>query len=158
VRLAPCPTLVFRAGSGVWPPRRILVPTGGSPWARRAAELAFTLAGDQGEVVILHVIDSTTSTRIGTGATSSPAARMGIGQELVEDLRQLGEAVGARVFSEVRMAGDTIGTVLERAGSGDIDLMVLGTAAHAGSHRLYMGPKVESLLRDPPCPVIVFNV
>jgi len=33
VRLAPCPSLVFRAGQGTWPPRRIMVPTGGSATA-----------------------------------------------------------------------------------------------------------------------------
>ncbi|MFZ0625074.1 MAG: cation:proton antiporter [Acidimicrobiia bacterium] len=158
VRLAPCPTLVFSAGAGQWPPRRILVPTGGSPWARRAAELAFTLAGQDGEVVIFHVVDQSLTTRMATGVPSLPAVRLGIGQEVVEDLRSVGEGFGARVLSEVRLGGETTESILARLDEGDIDLMILGTAVRAGSQRLYLGPKVERLLSTAGCSVIVLNI
>ncbi len=158
VRLAPCPTLVFRAGVGKWPPRKILVPTGGSQGARRAAELAFTIAGEDGEVVIFHVVDQGLSTRMATGVASSPAVRLGIGQEVVEDLRSVGEEARARVVTEVRLQGETTDAIAARIDEGDIDLMILGTAVRAGSQRLYLGPKVERLLTDPGCAVIVLNV
>ena len=157
VRLAPCPSLVFRAGRGQWPPRRIMVPTGGTATARRAAELAFALAHDGGDVLAFHVVDAASTTGMATGRSSSPAVRLEIGQEVVDDLRQLGETFGVNVVTEVMIWNETTSGIIDRAGN-DIDLIVVGTSVRAGSQRLYLGPKVERLLAEAPCPVIILNV
>jgi Kef-type K+ transport system membrane component KefB len=157
VRLAPCPSLVFRAGQGQWPPRRIMVPTGGTATARRAAELAFALAKDDGDVLAFHVVDTASTTGMATGRSSSPAVRLAIGQEVVEDIRQMGETFGASVATEVMIWNETTSGIISRAGS-DIDLIVVGTSVRAGSRRLYLGPKVDRLLAEAPCPVIIFNI
>lgn len=157
VRLAPCPSLVFRAGQGQWPPRRIMVPTGGTATARRAAELAFALASDDGDVLAFHVVDTASTTGMATGRSSSPAVRLAIGQEVVEDIRQMGETYGASVVTEVMIWNETTSGIISRAGS-DIDLIVVGTSVRAGSRRLYLGPKVDRLLAEAPCPVIILNI
>jgi nucleotide-binding universal stress UspA family protein len=157
VRLAPCPSLVFRAGHGQWPPRRIMVPTSGSATGRRAAELAFALAGEDGDVLAFHVVDAASTTGMGTGRSSSPAVRLEIGQEVVEDLRLLGETFGVNVATEVMIWNETTSGIVERAGR-DIDLIVVGTSLRAGSRRLYLGAKVERLLAESPCPVIILNI
>jgi nucleotide-binding universal stress UspA family protein len=157
VRLAPCPSLVFRAGRGQWPPRRIMVPTGGSSLARRAAELAFALAVDDTEVLAFNVVDTASTTRMATGRSSSPAMRLDIGQQVVDDLRQLGETFGVEVHTEVMIWNETTSGIIERA-KDDIDLIVVGTGVRAGSQRLYLGPKVEHLLAQAPCPVIILNI
>lgn len=157
VRLVPCPSLVFRARRGAWPPRRIMVPTGGSPAARKAAELAFSLAGKETEVLVFHVVDSSSTTAMAMGRPSAPAVRMDIGQDIVRDLRVLGERSGVSVVTEVEMGEETLAGILGRAEQG-IDLLVVGTAARAGSTRLYLGPKVERLLAQSPCSVIVLNI
>ncbi len=39
----------------------------------------------------------------------------------------------------------------------EIDLIILGTNVRPGSHRLYLGHRVESILEQSPCPVLVLN-
>jgi Kef-type K+ transport system membrane component KefB len=156
VRLAPCPTLVFRAGPRNWPPRRIMVPTGGTASARRAAELAFALAQHGVEVLALHVVDTASTTGMATGRSSSPAVRLDIGQEVVDDIRRLGETFGVHVETEVMIWNETASGVVDRARE-DIDLIVIGTAVRAGTQQLYLGPRVEQLLAEAPCPVIILN-
>jgi Kef-type K+ transport system membrane component KefB len=156
VRLAPCPTLVFRAGKRPWPPSRIMVPSGGTTAARKAAELAFALAQDQAEVLALHVVDTASTTGMATGRSSSPAVRLDIGQEVVDDIRQLGETFGVTVVTEVMISNETTSGIVDRAREG-VDLIVVGTAVRAGTQRLYLGPRVEQLVNEAPCPVIILN-
>ena len=59
--------------------------------------------------------------------------------------------------TEVLMGDSTVPSIVDRAGH-DIDLVILGTNIRAGSHRLYLGPKVERLLAEVPCSMIIFNV
>lgn len=157
VKLAPCPSLVFSARSGNWPPRTIMVPTGGTPAAARAAEIAFRMAGPAARVLLFHVVDPESSTELGLGRQSSPALRMGIGQDIVGELRREGERAGAKVISEVVMGGQMTANILERARRG-VDLIVLGTSVRTGSQRLFLGPKVERLLAESPVSVVVLNV
>jgi Kef-type K+ transport system membrane component KefB len=157
VRLAPCPSMVFTARGGRWPPRAIMVPTGGGDAAARAAGLAFALATEETEVLLYHVIDPDLTTEMSTSRSASAAVRMEIGEGIVNELREVGEGDGVRVATEVAMGGPLLDNLVERAGR-DIDLIILGTGVRAGSPRLFLGPKVERLLRESPCSVIVLNV
>lgn len=157
VKLAPCPSLVFSARGGTWPPRTIMVPTGGTPAAAYAAEIAFRMAGPLTRVLLFHVVDPESSTELGLGRQSSPALRMGIGQDIVGELRREGERAGAKVISEVVMGGQMTANILERARRG-VDLIVLGTSVRTGSQRLFLGPKVERLLAESPVSVVVLNM
>jgi nucleotide-binding universal stress UspA family protein len=47
--------------SASWKPSKILVPMDGSPGARKALELAFAIAGDDGEVEAVYVQTPTLS-------------------------------------------------------------------------------------------------
>lgn len=156
VRLAPCPSIVFTARSGVWPPRRILVPTNGTPPAARAADLAYALAGDEASVILLHVVDPDVATEMSTSRGGSPAVRMEIGDDMVNELASVGRARGVNVATEVVMGRSTVDAIISRA-SRSVDLVILGTGARSGTQRLFLGPKVELILRDSPCSVIVLN-
>jgi nucleotide-binding universal stress UspA family protein len=92
-----------------------------------------------------------------TGRPSSPAVRLDIGQSIVEDLRGQASQTAASVLTEVVMGPSITTAILQRADA-DIDLIVMGANVHAGSHRLYLGPKVEQILREARCSVIVYNV
>jgi nucleotide-binding universal stress UspA family protein len=48
--------------------------------------------------------------------------------------------------------------VVEVAANMGTDLIILGTALRAGSERLYLGPRIERILSDVSCPVVIFNV
>jgi nucleotide-binding universal stress UspA family protein len=134
-----------------------MVPTGGAPAAARAADLAFSMAGPEGSVVLFHVIDPEAATEMAVGRQSSASVRMEIGHDIVTDLRKAGEKVGVRVTSEVVMGGAMTANIIERAGQ-EVDLVVIGTSLRPGTQRLFLGPKVERLIRDTPCSTLVLNV
>jgi Kef-type K+ transport system membrane component KefB len=156
VRLAPCPSIIVTARGGEWPPRRILVPTNGTPPAARAADLAFALAGSEATVVLLHVVDPDVATEMSTSRGGSAAVRMEIGDDIVNELAAVGRARGARVTTEVLMGRSAADAIVSRAGR-NVDLVILGTGARSGTQRLFLGPKVELILRDSPVSVLVLN-
>jgi Kef-type K+ transport system membrane component KefB len=156
VRLAPCPSIVFTARGGHWPPRRIMVPVSGTESAARAADLAFALARDISPVLLFHVVDPEVATEMATSRGGSPTVRIEIGQDIVARLAEVGKRQGVNVATEVVKGGSMVASVLDRARLG-VDLIVVGTGVRAGSQRLYLGPKVELLLREAPCSVLVLN-
>jgi Kef-type K+ transport system membrane component KefB/nucleotide-binding universal stress UspA family protein len=157
IRLLPCSSLILAGREGAWPPRSILVPTGGSTAAARAADLAYALGEPGSRIHLLHVVDQESATQMATGRPSSPAVRLDIGQSIVEDLRGQASQTAASVLTEVVMGPSITTAILQRA-EADVDLIVMGANVHAGSHRLYLGPKVEQILREARCSVIVYNV
>lgn len=84
--------------------------------------------------------------------------RLGIAHQLVEELRSLGESLAVRTEADVRAGQDIGGVILEVARSTQRDLIILGTSVRPGSDRLYLGPRVERILREASCPVLVLNV
>jgi len=161
MRLAPCPTILVHGErvQEAWTPRRILVPTNGSVAARHAAQVAFALStGDpEEEAIILHVIehhDSQYSLNTGDGWEER---ELNIADQMVGELREMGELQGVNTNAAVRRDQDTAHGILETAREEHVDLIVLGTNVRAGSERLYLGPKVERVLRNALCPVMIVN-
>lgn len=160
VRLAPCPSLIVHAAmlEEDWQPRRILVPTNGSQEAKRAAEVAFSLVGNwsDAEVKVLNVIQ----------AVQTPAEadhyrvverQMAISQRIVDEVQALGRSFDVATQTLVEVAARPSSMIIEVAQAEEVDLIILGVAARAGSERLYLGPMVEYILTHAPCPVIVVN-
>ena len=157
VRLAPCPSLIVSHRGGQWPPRTIMVPTGGSGPASRAADLAFALAGETSQVVAFHAVEPDIAPGESVALQTSPAARLDVGHNLLNSLRSAGEGMGVAVATEIVMGTGIVDAIVARARQ-DVDLLVLGTNVRPASSRLYLGPKVERLLAEAPCTTIVFNV
>ncbi|HEY0591763.1 MAG TPA: cation:proton antiporter [Thermoanaerobaculia bacterium] len=157
-RVSPCPTMVIKSHPMPpdWQLRRILVPTNGAPAARRAAQVAFALAaGTDDEVTILNVATRDTSE---LDADDSIFRRqMNSAHGIVDELRALGEAQNVRVAGEVRVESSPEAAILDVAAERRIDLILLGTDVRPGSPRLVLGPRVERLLTNAPCPVLVVN-
>ena len=147
VRLAPCPTIVVRGGtvSATWVPGRILVPMDGSPSARKALELAFAIAGEEGEVEAIYVQTPTLS---GTRDFAS---------DITTELRSLATQLDQRMSTDVVHATDVERGILQSLETSDADLLVMGTSVRSGSTRLHLGPRVEHLARNAPCPVVILN-
>ncbi len=177
VRTAPCPTLVVKSASEPkhWPPRRILVPTNGSKASRRAAELAFALVGNgegdgQGEpgdsgdgshgvqVFFLQVATEDSHTLPLESREERLSQRVGTMHHMVEGLAQEATDRGLHASGEVRLGADPESVILEYAKHYDMDLILLGTGVRPGSHRLFLGPRVEWVLEHAECPVVVLNV
>jgi Kef-type K+ transport system membrane component KefB len=158
VRLVPVPSLVVRGGSvgPTWRPRRIVLPTDGTPSSRRAAELAFAVAEPDALVTVVHVVPKDSSILV-AAATDHPATRLEIGHQIAGDIRRLGESFGVATETEVRMGPDPEEAILDTARRVSADLVVLGTSIRAATQRLFLGPRVERVLASCPCPVVVLN-
>lgn len=160
VRLASCPTIVVH-GKRVqpdWNPQRILVPTDGTRAARNAAELGFALAsGEDDDVMILHAVVENTNRYFLDAGGEMFEKQLDAGRQIVDELRELGQATDARVDVSIKPGPDPETVIIETAKEHNMDLIVLGTAVRAGSSRLFLGPRVERILSKAPCPVIVFN-
>ncbi|GIK65501.1 MAG: Na+/H+ antiporter [Chloroflexota bacterium] len=159
VRLSPSPTLILHGREVLpgWRPRHILIPTNGSIAARRAAEVGIGLAveGDE-ELVFLRVVESGGDDYLDTSG-SLLERQMVASRQMVDELEKLGEAFGVRTFGEVKIGREPETIILEMARQKSVDLIILGVSVQAGSERLYLGPRVERILGNAPCPVIVVN-
>jgi Kef-type K+ transport system membrane component KefB/nucleotide-binding universal stress UspA family protein len=161
VRLAPCATIVVRGGNDTarqWPPRRLLVPTTGSSASRHAAEIAFLLATEQDEEVVVLSVAQELGGLPRYGAESAQHLREKIARhQIVGELLEYGRAQGARTRGMVETGADVETIILETALQAEVDLIILGTDVRPGSNRLFLGPRVERILQNAPCPVIVVN-
>jgi Kef-type K+ transport system membrane component KefB/nucleotide-binding universal stress UspA family protein len=158
VRLAPCATIVVKGEvPRDWVPRRILVPTNGSTAARDAAELAFLLAAEDEEVIALNIVQHQEEPYRSAFGQRTSVDAAGSARIVVDELREVGEAQGVRTRGEVRQATDTNAAIIDFCIRSDVGLLVLGTHVRAGSERLFLGPRVERLIDESPCPVVVYN-
>jgi Kef-type K+ transport system membrane component KefB len=159
LRMSPCPTMVVkgRLSEQNWPPCRILLPTNGSAAARAAADVAFALALEEGrEVLVLNVVEAREGGRRLDLGGQEMRRQMESARAIVDQLCIMGEALGVRTQTEVRAGVSPEAVILELARDG-IDLIVLGTDLRPASDRLFLGPKVEQVLNNSACPVVVMN-
>jgi nucleotide-binding universal stress UspA family protein len=158
VRMVSIPTLIVRGGpvEEGWQPNRILVPTDGTPASRRAADLAFGLAGPDTTVTVLHVVPSELSPVVSITDTG-PVQRLDVAHEIVSEVRDRGIELGVATAAMVEIGPAVEEAILGIADQIGADLVVLGTSARTGTRRLYLGPRVERVLTGCPCPVAVLN-
>jgi Kef-type K+ transport system membrane component KefB/nucleotide-binding universal stress UspA family protein len=160
VRMAPCPTMIVKGGAWRkhWPPQRILVPVSGNAASQNAAELAFEMATRGHEQVTLLNVVSPTGGRFHIDASGSGFERaLSNAHDTVDRLREIGEArdVFARTEVEIGPSPETV--ILEYARKQSTDLIIVGTDVRPGTERLFLGPRIEHILENAPCPVAVFN-
>jgi nucleotide-binding universal stress UspA family protein len=80
-----------------------------------------------------------------------------IAQSSDETLRQIGIMQDVQVIPDVQVGTSPEAVILGTADSKQIDLIILGTNVGVGSNHLYLGPRVERILNNAHCPVIVIN-
>lgn len=160
VSLAGCSTLIFKAGDTplAGDLHEILVPTNGSEYSQRAAELAFRLAAQRDVMVkFLHVVVRDNENPLLSNQTANLEYALGRGQQIVASLTSYGESLGVRCTGEVRVKDSVATGILEIAARHQVDLVLLGSNVRPGGDRLFLGTEVERVLRNVPCPVIVVN-
>ncbi len=160
VRLSPSISIVVQSGSHHenWEPKKILIPTNGSLAARRAAQVAFALASEKSqEVHILKVIEENKDTYHLDIEGSIKERQFMFAFQIIEELKILGESLSVNTFAEVEVGLDAETSILEIARDRKFDLIVLGTDIRPGSEKLYIGPRVERVLNNAPCPVLLVN-
>lgn len=159
VRFSLCPTMVIHGEHMVsnWQVRRIMVPTNGTVAARRAAEVGFALVGSGGgEVHIVNVVEVNPTGHASDIRDAHHHRQERIAQQMVDELRVLGDSLDVPTSGEVRIGATVETVVLDVAQDKQIDLIILGIDVRTGT-RLYLGPRVEYILNHAPCPVMVIN-
>ncbi|MEX0771111.1 MAG: cation:proton antiporter [Balneolaceae bacterium] len=160
VRVSPCPAMIVKSEeiSSSWIPQRIMVPTNGSQAAKSAAELAFFIAqpDKSREVMALNVVTHEPRLR-GHIRQRQMDSKLSFANEMVAELEKLGEAFGVQTEGVVKIGESPEEVITDLVETNGIDLVLVGTNVKPGSERLYLGPRVENILRMCKCPVIVFN-
>lgn len=160
VRLSPCASIVVQSSdvSAEWRPSLILVPTNGSLASKRAAEVAFGIAfHEHDQVHILNVVEEKEGYTSINFDSSLKERRLTFAHQTVEELKKLGESLSVNTFTEIEIGEEPDMIILKMASEKNFDLIILGTDIRPGTDKLYMGPRVERILNNAPCPVLVVN-
>lgn len=161
VRDAPCPTWVWRMSHQIMggvDPKRILLPTTGTPADRRVAELALALArGTGAEVIVLHVVDAhPLSDPFGSGLgeqLNRKAARADAATLFVEDLAEgLDVSIERKVWYARGNTGEAIATF---SADQNCDLIMMHAQRRFSEGELYCGNTVEQVLHVSDGPVAI---
>ena len=142
--------------------QKILVPVDGSPTSSRGLQEAIKLAKLTGaRLRLMHVVDQISF------AVGMEAATM-VTSEMMQMVRESGEAVLKKARARVEKAGLRVDTVLcdgiagrvcdhvvEQAEAWHADLIVLGTHGRRGFGRLLMGSDAEMIVRMATVPVLL---
>jgi nucleotide-binding universal stress UspA family protein len=127
--------------------------------ARRAAEVAFAVAAgvQDADVEILTVPLRDQGPHRLDPADRLRKRSLQVAHQIVEGLEQLGHSLGVQTVGAVREGPDPETVILREIALRDHDLLVIGTDVRPGSERLHLGPRVERILLQAPCPVLVLN-
>ena len=137
-----------RAGAATGP-LDILVPTGGSPDARLATEIALTLAAaSHGKLTALHVFDPREDTLLLRGR----ARRLGI--SVLVDAHRLGKRGGVSVRGLTATNAQPEAEIRRAARRGRYDLVVLGMSLRQGDAR-FLSSRSLSLIQSLRSPVLL---
>ena len=130
-------------------PLNILVPTGGTPEARLAMEIALALAkASDGVLTALHVFDPLDDAEMLRGRTR----RQGL--SLLVDARRLGKRSGVSVKG-VSVTNSRPEVEIRRAArAGRYDLVVVGTSLRQGETK-FLSPRSSALVRSLRSPVLL---
>ncbi|WP_306059274.1 cation:proton antiporter domain-containing protein [Natronococcus wangiae] len=137
--------------------RRILLPTAGTEFNRHAAEIAFAIATQENAIVeIVHVVDEPP---VGERFVEQPdlSKAIEIGEEIVDREAELGHEMGAEVLTTVEVSNQPEVTMVDLADQDDVDLIIMGTEMRPISQRAFYGHRVEHVIQNAPCPVVVLS-
>lgn len=160
-RVSPCPTLIVQ-GEKVnkhWDPQRILAPTNGSEAAKNAVDLSFYLSKEdkRKEVSVLNVIVDKQGDIPYRVRSFKQKSENDIARDIMDDLQKMGEAMGVKTQTVIERGESPEQVIRDFTVHNEIDLIILGTNVRPGSHRLYLGHRVETIIEESPCPVLILN-
>jgi Kef-type K+ transport system membrane component KefB/nucleotide-binding universal stress UspA family protein len=130
----------------------ILVPTSGTDYSRRGAEVAVAIAkACKCGVTAMHV-----SRPADESALLRHVSREGSDKALLEDIRALGEREGVRVKAVALSRMSRERAILRRVKRRRHNLVVLGVKARpATGDRLFMGQSTATLVEHLPCSILI---
>ncbi len=159
VRMGGVPSVIVKGRERAerWPPRKVLVPSNGSFSSRQAAELAFALASGGESVVLVHVLERLAdSHRLEAGELHE--RQLENARTSLAALQDVGRTLGVEAETRLDEGASVVEAILRAAEDEGADLIVLGTEVRSGTDRLFLGPRVERVLGEARCPVLVVNI
>ncbi|MBK9266384.1 MAG: universal stress protein [Polyangiaceae bacterium] len=137
--------------------RTILVPMDHSGGSIAALEYASSLAElCSAKVDVLHVHDHD-DFKVGSSVPLAPEALREAEQHMDEAIARATNRLGDRLRRTTKH-GDPLKTIVEAAGEGDFDLIVMGTSGRIGRLYMIVGSVAEGVIRNAPCPVLTVRV
>ena len=160
IRFSPCPSLIVQGHSLIDEdkPKKILVPTDGSKASKRAAEVAFALTSHKDdEVHILRVVEEKPSLDEMETKDHLLERQFKYASEIVNELKKIGESLSVNTFPLVEIGLNPENVIVRTAQNNNFDFLILGSDVRPGSDKLFLGPRVERILSNCSCPVLVVN-
>jgi nucleotide-binding universal stress UspA family protein len=148
-----------------YPAKKILVAIDGSENSKRASRAAVAIAKEaKAELLVLSVVPIIPVAGFpAIGANTYPTGLLSYyedaeksGKDLVENVVKLakGEKIAARGYVD-RSATSVVQTIIDKASSEDIDLIVLGTRGLGGFAKLLLGSVSSGVVSHAQCDVLV---
>jgi nucleotide-binding universal stress UspA family protein len=135
---------------------RVLVPTDGSPTARRAIDQAAARAvADGAKLVLMTVTADVPTARTGLDEEAIAAQLREGAESLLEEERTRITSEGVRIETAIRQGGDVAREILAEADDQQADLIMMGTHGRSGLRRFLIGSVTERVLRRARRPVLV---
>ena len=138
--------------------KRILVPTDGSEFARKAELHALFLAKVSGaEIIALSVSENQFITGISV-TDEIEQLNLILKDRCEEDLKEFEEMNddGVKISSIIR-EGSPANVILDVAVEEDIDLIVIGSSGKSGFDRFILGSVSDKVVNAAKCPVLVVH-
>jgi nucleotide-binding universal stress UspA family protein len=136
--------------------RRILVPLSGSPLGEAILADACDLAGDNGELVLLHIIPSVATNR-GTGHFSGPDALKG-SESYLESVAAPLRARGFTVKKLTEVRANLSAAIDEAAVESDVEMVAVATHGRGPGGRILHGGVAWKALANSRVPVFLRHV
>lgn len=136
---------------------KIMIPTDGSDYSIRAAEMGISLVKLLGaDLTAVYVIDTVALDQI-----AKVGERGDVEKELKRDgerylryIKGLAEKEGVKA-STLLLKGEPFEQIVHLAKSSGTNLIVIGTYGRRGAERILMGSVAERVIEYAPCPVLV---
>jgi Kef-type K+ transport system membrane component KefB/nucleotide-binding universal stress UspA family protein len=132
-------------------PTKILAPTSGTDYSRRAAEVAIAIAkASQGKVTSLHILpqpDNRMHLRL-------PVQLKRTGRALVNEIKDLGSGESVTVNPRIKHHNVPEESILQEIEKSRYDLLVLGAKVRS-SEQLFFGHGMDVLMEHAPCSIVV---
>ena len=134
--------------------RKILVPIDGSAPSIAALEHAVALAEEcpSTTIDVLHV-EAPDEFEVGSMSPLAPSAREEVVRAMDAAVERARARLGERI-SRQSIPGDPIRKIVEAAGDGGYELIVMGTHGRVGRLHVMLGSVAEAVIRSAPCPVL----
>ncbi len=147
------PVVIARNVGAGMPMRRILAPVSGASYARLGATVGMLYAQSaHAEATALYV---RRRPLLAWRAPAAGAATAGEGDEVVGEIRKLGEQLGLSVATRIDSGPSPESVILRTLQEDNFDLLVMGALLRSTEQRLYFGRRVDRILRGAPCAVAV---